>query len=210
MSGATTSTSSTDTASSSDTAIADLSATELAAAYRSGRLSPVEAAEAVFERIDRADPAVNAFCLIDPESALTAAAASAERWRRGEPRGELDGVPVSIKDVLITRDWPTLRGSRSVDPAGPWTEDAPSVARLREQGAVMVGKTTTPEFAWKGVTDNPLDGITRNPWDPSRTAAWVQRRRRRGRRGGHGAAGARHRRRRLGAHPRLVHRHVHP
>ncbi|MDL4774620.1 MULTISPECIES: amidase [Thermomonosporaceae] len=170
MSGATTSTSSTDTASSSDTAIADLSATELAAAYRSGRLSPVEAAEAVFERIDRADPAVNAFCLIDPESALTAAAASAERWRRGEPRGELDGVPVSIKDVLITRDWPTLRGSRSVDPAGPWTEDAPSVARLREQGAVMVGKTTTPEFAWKGVTDNPLDGITRNPWDPSRTA----------------------------------------
>ena len=146
-----------------------LTATELLAAYRAGTLSPVEAAEAVLARIERADPEINAFCLVDPEWTLEAARASAERWRRGEPSGRLDGVPVSIKDVLLTRGRPTLRGSRSIDPAGPWTEDAPSVARLHEHGAVPVGKTTTPEFAWKGVTDSPLTGVTRNPWDTSRT-----------------------------------------
>ncbi|MEU6753168.1 amidase family protein, partial [Spirillospora sp. NPDC046719] len=148
---------------------ADLTAVELLEAYRAKELSPVEAAEAVLARIDRDDPGLNAFCLLDPGTTLEAARASAERWRRGETLGTLDGVPVSIKDVLLTRGWPTLRGSTTIDPAGPWTEDAPSVARLREQGAVFVGKTTTPEFAWKGVTDNPLTGITRNPWDPART-----------------------------------------
>ncbi|MBD2897676.1 Acylamidase [Actinomadura sp. RB99] len=148
---------------------ADLTAVELLEAYRAKELSPVEAAEAVLARIDRDDPGLNAFCLLDPGTTLEAARASAERWRRGETLGTLDGVPVSIKDVLLTRGWPTLRGSTTIDPAGPWTEDAPSVARLREQGAVFVGKTTTPEFAWKGVTDNPLTGVTRNPWDPART-----------------------------------------
>ncbi|WP_433151693.1 amidase [Actinomadura nitritigenes] len=148
---------------------ADLTAVELLEAYRAKELSPVEAAEAVLARIDRDDAELNAFCLLDPGTTLEAARASAERWRRGETLGALDGVPVSIKDVLLTRGWPTLRGSTTIDPAGPWTEDAPSVARLREQGAVFVGKTTTPEFAWKGVTDNPLTGITRNPWNPART-----------------------------------------
>jgi len=81
----------------------------------------------------------------------------------------LDGVPVSIKDLLLTKGWPTLRGSRTVDPRGPWNDDAPAVARLREAGAVLIGKTTTPEFGWKGVTDGPLTGITRNPWNPART-----------------------------------------
>ncbi|MEU9022823.1 amidase [Actinomadura sp. NPDC048394] len=148
---------------------ADLTAVELLEAYRAKALSPVEAAEAVLARIDRDDPELNAFCLLDPETTLEMARASAERWRRGAPLGALDGVPVSIKDVLLTRGWPTLRGSTTIDPAGPWTEDSPAVARLREQGAVFAGKTTTPEFAWKGVTDNPLTGITRNPWDASRT-----------------------------------------
>ncbi|QKG20599.1 amidase [Actinomadura verrucosospora] len=148
---------------------ADLTAAELLEAYRAGTLSPVEAAEAVLARIDRDDRELNAFCLLDPETTLEMARASAERWRRGETLGTLDGVPVSIKDVLLTRGWPTLRGSTTIDPAGPWTEDAPSVARLREQGAVFVGKTTTPEFAWKGVTDGPLTGVTRNPWDTART-----------------------------------------
>jgi aspartyl-tRNA(Asn)/glutamyl-tRNA(Gln) amidotransferase subunit A len=78
-------------------------------------------------------------------------------------------VPVSIKDLLLTKGWPTLRGSRTVDPAGPWIDDAPAVARLRESGAVLLGKTTTPEFGWKGVTDSPLTGITRNPWDTAKT-----------------------------------------
>jgi aspartyl-tRNA(Asn)/glutamyl-tRNA(Gln) amidotransferase subunit A len=148
---------------------ANLTATGLLAAYRDGTLSPVEAAEAVLARIERADPGLNAFCLVDPEWTLEAARASAERWRRGEPVGLLDGVPVSIKDVLLTRGRPTLRGSRSISPDREWPDDAPSVARLFEHGAVPVGKTTTPEFAWKGVTDSPLTGVTRNPWDLSRT-----------------------------------------
>ena len=79
-------------------------------------------------------------------------------------------MPVAIKDIFLTRGWPTLRGSPTVDPAGPWEDDAPAVAALRRHGAVLPGKTTTPEFGWKGVTDSPLTGITRNPWDHSRTA----------------------------------------
>jgi aspartyl-tRNA(Asn)/glutamyl-tRNA(Gln) amidotransferase subunit A len=149
---------------------AHLTATELLAAYRSGEFSPVEATEAALERIERHDPEVNAFCLVDADAALASAKASAERWGRREPLGALDGVPISIKDILLTRGWPTLRGSRTVDPAGPWEVDGPHVARVREQGAVLLGKTTTPELGWKGVTDNPLTGVTRNPWDPTRTA----------------------------------------
>jgi aspartyl-tRNA(Asn)/glutamyl-tRNA(Gln) amidotransferase subunit A len=149
---------------------AHLTATELLAAYRSGELSPVEATESALERIERHDPEVNAFCLVDADAALASAKASAERWGRREPLGALDGVPISIKDILLTRGWPTLRGSRTVDPAGPWEVDGPHVARVREQGAVLLGKTTTPELGWKGVTDNPLTGVTRNPWDPTRTA----------------------------------------
>jgi aspartyl-tRNA(Asn)/glutamyl-tRNA(Gln) amidotransferase subunit A len=153
-----------------DLAVADLLATELLAAYRAGELSPIEATEAALERIRRHDPQVNAFCLVDADAALAAAKESEERWRRGEPAGALDGVPTSIKDILLTRRWPTLRGSRTVDPTGPWDVDGPHVARVREQGAVLLGKTTTPELGWKGVTDNPLTGVTRNPWDPTRTA----------------------------------------
>jgi aspartyl-tRNA(Asn)/glutamyl-tRNA(Gln) amidotransferase subunit A len=149
---------------------ADLDAVELLAAYRARTLSPVEATTAVLARIARLDPRVNAFCLVDEAGSLTAARASEARWARGEPCGALDGVPVSIKDLLLTRGWPTLRGSRSIDPAGPWDVDAPAVARIREHGGVLVGKTTTPELGWKGVTDAPLTGITRNPWDTARTS----------------------------------------
>jgi aspartyl-tRNA(Asn)/glutamyl-tRNA(Gln) amidotransferase subunit A len=149
--------------------VAHLTAHEMLAAFRDGSLSPVEAASAVLARIAEADPAVNAFCLVTADEALAAARASEERWRRGSPRGRIDGVPVSIKDVLLTRGHPTLRGSRSIAPDGPWPDDSPSVARVREHGGVIVGKTTTPELGWKGVTDGPLTGITRNPWDLSRT-----------------------------------------
>ena len=100
---------------------------------------------------------------------MDAARRSERRWLDGTSLGPLDGVPVSIKDLLLTRGWPTLRGSKTVDPAQAWTEDSPPVARLREAGAVLLGKTTTPEFAWKGVTDSPLTGVTRNPWNPERT-----------------------------------------
>jgi aspartyl-tRNA(Asn)/glutamyl-tRNA(Gln) amidotransferase subunit A len=146
-----------------------LSVGEMINGFRAGRLSPVEVTDDVLARIEQADPAVNAYRLVEPGQARESARESAERWRRAEPRGQFDGVPVSVKDVLLMRGHPTLRGSRSTDPRGPWDEDAPSVARLREQGAVLIGKTTTPELGWKGVTDSPLTGITRNPWDLSRT-----------------------------------------
>ncbi len=149
---------------------AGLPATELLAAYRDGSLSPVEVARDALDRIAAVDGAVNAFCLVDPDRTLADAAESEKRWRTGEPAGLLDGVPVSIKDILLSKGWPTLRGSHSVDPEGPWDADAPAVARLREHNAVLVGKTTTPELGWKGVTDSPLTGVTRNPWDVSKTA----------------------------------------
>ena len=145
-----------------------LSAAELTRQYRARSVSPVEVIRAVLQRIDSLNPVLNAFCFVAPD-ALAMAEQSEARWMRGEPKGVLDGVPVSIKDLLLTRGWPTLRGSRTVDPAGPWIDDAPAVARLREHGAVLLGKNTTPEFGWKGVTDSLLTGVTRNPWDPSRT-----------------------------------------
>ncbi len=147
---------------------ADLTATDLLAGYRRGDLSPVEALRAVLDRVRRRDPELNAYCLVDEEGATAAAVASEQRWRRGEPRGPLDGVPVSIKDLLPTAGWPTRRGSRTTD-RNAADVDAPAVARVREAGAVLVGKTTTPEYGWKGVTDSPLTGTTRNPWDPART-----------------------------------------
>ncbi len=149
---------------------ADLSAVEMLAAFRARELSPVEATTAALARIGRFDPLVNAFCLVDETAALTAAKASEARWAAGGPCGLLDGVPLAVKDLLLTNGWPTLRGSRSIDPAGPWDVDAPAVARVREHGAVLVGKTTTPELGWKGVTDSPLTGVTGNPWNPARTA----------------------------------------
>ena len=144
-------------------------ATELLAAYRAKTLSPVEAAAAALARIDAHDGMLNAYVLVDHEGALAAARKSEARWAKGAPRGLVDGVPTSIKDVLLTRGWPTLRGSKTVDPGQPWTEDAPAVARMREHGAVFLGKTTTPEFGGKGVTDSPLTDITRNPWNPEHT-----------------------------------------
>jgi aspartyl-tRNA(Asn)/glutamyl-tRNA(Gln) amidotransferase subunit A len=149
---------------------ADWTATELVDAYANRALSPVEATQAVLDRIGRADSRVNAFCLVDPERALADARESERRWSEGLILGPVDGVPTSIKDIFLTKGWPTLRGSKAIDPNQPWEEDSPSVARLRESGAVMVGKTTLCELAWKGVTDSPLTGVTGNPWDPSRTA----------------------------------------
>jgi aspartyl-tRNA(Asn)/glutamyl-tRNA(Gln) amidotransferase subunit A len=145
------------------------SASELLARYRTKSLSPVEVTEAVLKRISALNPKLNAYCVVDPDSALMDAHASEVRWTKGIPQGWLDGVPVSIKDLLLTRGWPTLRGSRTSAATGPWTDDAPATARLREHGAVLLGKTTTPEFGWKGVTDSPLTGTTRNPWNAELT-----------------------------------------
>ncbi|MFD7434217.1 amidase [Streptomyces sp. NPDC059861] len=152
------------------TELTELTAVRLLDGYRKGEFSPVEAARAALERAEAIQPEVNAFVRLTAEDALRRARESEGRWRRGAPDGLLDGVPVTVKDILLLRGAPTLRGSRTVDPEGRWDEDAPSVARLREHGAVFLGKTTTPEFGWKGVTDSPAGGVTRNPHDPARTA----------------------------------------
>ncbi len=154
---------------STHTDLADLTATELLALYRSGQASPVEATQAVLKRIDKVNPTINAFALVAADDALASARESEARWQRGEPCGPLDGVPASIKDLILAKGWPTLRGSRTVDPAQPWDTDAPVSARLREAGAALIGKTTSPEFGCKGETNSPLTGITRNPWNPAKT-----------------------------------------
>ncbi|MGZ5921430.1 MAG: amidase [Rhizomicrobium sp.] len=144
-------------------------APRLSAAFRSCEISPVEVAKALLERIAELDVKTNAFCLIDETTTLAQARASEERWAKGAPLSPLDGVPVAVKDILLTRGWPTLRGSRTIDPDQPWEHDAPTVARLREAGAVLLGKVTSPDHGWKGVTDSPLCGITRNPWNLDKT-----------------------------------------
>jgi aspartyl-tRNA(Asn)/glutamyl-tRNA(Gln) amidotransferase subunit A len=149
--------------------IAFMSARELVARYRRKTLSPVEATDAVLRRLDRLEPKINAFVLVARESALAEARAAEARWMKGEPRGLLDGAPVTIKDLFLTKGWPTLRGSTLIKRDQPWDEDGPPVARLREAGAVLLGKTTMPEFGWKALGDSPLTGITRNPWSLDHT-----------------------------------------
>ncbi|HHZ67576.1 MAG TPA: amidase [Alphaproteobacteria bacterium] len=149
--------------------LAYMPATELIKNYRAGRLSPVEAVRASLNRIERDGKKLNAFTIVDTDAALAAASESEQRWKTANPKGLLDGVPTTIKDLVVTEGWPTLRGSRAIDPDQAWNEDAPCVARLREHGAVLLGKTTTPEFGHKGVTDSILTGITRNPWNLDKT-----------------------------------------
>ena len=155
-------------------------ALELVGLYESKRVSPVEVARAILERIERLNPILNCYCYCNRDDVLAAARQSEARWSVGEPLGPLDGVPVSIKDLLLTKGWPTRCGSRLIDPQGPWDEDDPAVSRLRESGAVLLGKMTTPEFGNSGITDSPLTGVTVNPWDTSLTTG--------GSSGGSGAA----------------------
>lgn len=138
-------------------------------AYRDRTLSPVEATQAALKRIAMLNGAVNAYCLIDAEGALAAARAAEARWAKGAPLSSFDGITASVKELMLAKGWPTRRCSKLTSPEGTWDENAPAVARLREGGAVLLGKTTSPEIGWKGVTDSPLFGITRNPWDTRMT-----------------------------------------
>jgi aspartyl-tRNA(Asn)/glutamyl-tRNA(Gln) amidotransferase subunit A len=149
--------------------ILSLSAADILALYGAKRLSPVEVLTATLDRIERLNPIYNAFVTIDRDGARDTARASEERWRRGEPSGLIDGLPATVKDLVAVKGFPTRRGSRSTSPV-PSEEDAPPVARMRQQGAVFLGKTTTSEFGWKAVTDSPLTGVTRNPWNPDLTS----------------------------------------
>ena len=121
------------------------------------------------ERISAIDEETNAYIVVDEDTALDAARHSEQRWHDGAPLGLVDGVPTSIKDLVLAKGWPTLFGSKTTNPEQSWLDDAPCVARLREHGAVIIGKTTTPEFGWKGVTDSAVSGITRNPWNLEKT-----------------------------------------
>jgi aspartyl-tRNA(Asn)/glutamyl-tRNA(Gln) amidotransferase subunit A len=154
------------TVSSSDIAL--LSATELTGLYRTRALSPVEAVKAAIALIERLNGAVNAYCHLDPEGALAAAEASQARWLAGAPCGVVDGIPVGVKDNILVAGMPARFGSRLTG-ADPHAVDAPAVARLREHGAVVLGKTAMPEYGWKATSDSPLTGLTRNPWDTRMT-----------------------------------------
>src|SRR6266508_3350749 len=144
------------------------SALDLAGLIRKKAVSPVEVVDAVLARIERLNPRLNAFCTVTAEEAREAAMAAEVAVMTGEALGPLHGVPFSVKDLVFTRRVLTTGGSRLFADHVP-EEDAVPVERLKGAGAIVLGKTNTPEFGHKGVTDNPLFGITRNPWDPGRT-----------------------------------------
>lgn len=146
-----------------------LSATELAAAVRTADVSPVEVARAVLDRIGRVNPRINAFCTVTADRALEQARAAEAAVVRGDPLGPLHGVPISFKDLTATAGIRTTYGSRVFEHHVP-EEDAVVVERARAAGAVLLGKTNTPEFGCKGVTDNRIFGATRNPWRLDRVA----------------------------------------
>lgn len=163
------------------TDIADLSAAELAAAYRKGALSPVEAVDAVLARIAAREPELKAMYVVDAEGARAAARASAARWREGAALGPLDGVPVTIKENIATRGVPVPLGTAATELV-PAAEDAPPAARLREAGAVLLGKTTMPDYGMLSSGLSSFHPLTRNPWDLSKNPG--------GSSAGAGAAGA--------------------
>jgi aspartyl-tRNA(Asn)/glutamyl-tRNA(Gln) amidotransferase subunit A len=140
-----------------------LPATRLAELIRTKQLSPVEYTKGLLDRIAALEPKVNAFVHLAADQAMDAARAAEARLMSGERIGRLHGVPVTIKDLAITKDMPTQQGSFIYQGNQP-TEDSPMIPRLRDEGAIVLGKTTTSEFGWTGVSHSPLTGITHNPW----------------------------------------------
>ena len=153
----------------SDEEICYTPATELVAAIRARRLSPVEVARAILARIEQVNPKVNAYCTLVPTAALSAARQAEAAVGRGETLGPLHGVPISFKDLTPTAGIRTTFGSKIFEHHVP-PEDAAVVERARRAGAIILGKTNTPEFGCKGVTDNRIFGHTRNPWKLDRVA----------------------------------------
>ncbi|MCE7008936.1 amidase [Kibdelosporangium philippinense] len=162
------------------TDLADLTAVDLLAEYRGG-LSPVEVAEAVLARIASKEPTLQAFYTHDPSAVLAAARESEQRWRSGSPQGALDGVPVTIKENIATESTPVPLGTAATELVAA-AEDAPAAARLREAGAVFLGKTTMPDYGMLTSGLSSFHATARNPWDTSRTPG--------GSSAGAGAAGA--------------------
>ncbi|HEY2255897.1 MAG TPA: amidase, partial [Variovorax sp.] len=149
-------------------ALHDLSARQLITAYRAHSLSPVEVTQAVLERIERWEPHLQATWLLRPEAALAQARASEARWQRGAPQGPLDGVPTTIKENIATQGDPMPAGTAAVD-LRPAAADAPPAARLKEAGAVIVSKTTMPDYGMLSSGLSSFHRLARNPWDLTRT-----------------------------------------
>ena len=152
-----------------DADIAYLPVAELLDRYRAKDVSPVDATRAALARIEEHDGKVNAFCHVDADGAMAAAREAEARWARGEPRGLIDGVPLGVKDTLHARGMPTRFGSRTTGDE-PAEVDTSTTLACRNHGAVLLGKTTNPEFAIGPTTNSPLTGVTTNPWDPSKHA----------------------------------------
>jgi len=152
----------------SDLDLAYTSATKLAGMIRDGKVSSVEAVGNALARIEEVNPALNCFCFVYPEEALDLARAADQARARGEAVGPLHGVPIAIKDFTPTKGKRTTQGSLILEHWVP-EEDPVIVERLRAAGAILIGKTNTPEFAHSGFTESPLWGLTRNPWDLTRT-----------------------------------------
>ncbi|MCO5220152.1 MAG: amidase [Thermomicrobiales bacterium] len=143
-------------------------ATEMLARYRDRSLSPVEVTTAILAQIELVDPRINAYVTVTGDIALEQARMAEQSWQAGIA-GDLLGVPISIKDLTATKGIRTTRGSRLYENWIP-DSDAIFVERVKNAGSVMLGKTSSPEFGWKGETTNPISGTTRNPWNLERTA----------------------------------------
>ena len=146
-----------------------LSATELRGLIAGKRISPVEIVRAVLARAEALQPELNCFITLCGDEAMAAAREAERKVMAGEPLGLLHGIPVTVKDIVNTRDVKTTFGAVPYKDNVP-NEDAVAVARLRAQGAILIGKTTTPEFGSKCLTDSPLFGRTRNAWDARRSS----------------------------------------
>ena len=151
-----------------ESSLCDLSAGELLAHYYAKRLSPVEVVQAVLDRIEQCEPQLHATYLLRPDVALAAARASEARWQRGEPAGLLDGVPVTIKENIATAGDPMPLGTAATALA-PARADAPPAARLREAGAVLVAKTTMPDYGMLSSGLSSFHTAACNPWDVRKT-----------------------------------------
>jgi len=142
---------------------------ELARDVADRRVSARELVDHALERIDALNPTFNAFVAVDPDAARAAADAVDARIAAGEDGGPLAGIPIGVKDLEDAAGFVTSFGSAAHAGDPPATRDSVLVERLKEAGAIVVGKTNTPEFGLKPVTDNPTFGISRNPWDPARS-----------------------------------------
>ena len=149
--------------------LAFMNAIELRAAIRSGEVSSVEATENFFQRIERLDPQLNSYLALCQDQALADARAADEAVRRGDATGQLHGIPISIKDLEMTKGVPTTLGSALFQGRVP-DVDSIVVERVKAAGAVVLGKTNTPEFGQSGTTENKLGEPCRNPWNTERTS----------------------------------------